>query len=313
MIGRTLSHYRVLEEIGRGGMGVVYRALDTTLGREVALKVLGAAAGREPEQERRLKQEARAAASLAHPAVSVVYEIDEAEGATFIAMELVRGRPLAALLAGAPLEPGRALDLAIEVAEGLAEAHSRGVVHRDLKPKNVMLTESGHVEDHRLRPGQAPAAAPALRERGRHPRLGRHRPRPHPRHRRLHVARAGPGHGGGRPQRPLRLRRAALRDAVGRAGLPPGDRGRDAARRAQGAGAAAASRRGSTRRRRSCSASSTAASPRPPPTATPRPPTSWPTCVRRAAGWPPTPARAPRSPRPRPRARRRRRPGRCAW
>jgi two-component system, LytTR family, response regulator len=146
MIGRTLSHYEVLEEIGRGGMGVVYRALDTNLGREVALKVLGSAAGREPEQQRRLKQEARAAASLAHPAVSVVYEIDEAEGATFIAMELVRGRPLAALLAGAPLEPGRALDLAIEVAEGLAEAHSRGVVHRDLKPKNVMLTESGHVK-----------------------------------------------------------------------------------------------------------------------------------------------------------------------
>jgi two-component system LytT family response regulator len=146
MVGRTLSHYRVLEEIGRGGMGVVYRALDTSLGREVALKVLGTAAGREPEQERRLKQEARAAASLAHPAVSVVYEIDEAEGATFIAMELVRGRPLAALLAGAPLEPQRALDVAIEVAEGLAEAHSRGVVHRDLKPKNVMLTESGHVK-----------------------------------------------------------------------------------------------------------------------------------------------------------------------
>ena len=145
MIGKTLSHYRVIEEIGRGGMGVVYRALDTSLGREVALKVLSAA-GREPEQERRLKQEARAAASLAHPAVSVVYEIDEAEGATFIAMELVRGRPLAALLAGAPLEPGRALDIAIEVAEGLAEAHSRGVVHRDLKPKNVMLTESGHVK-----------------------------------------------------------------------------------------------------------------------------------------------------------------------
>ncbi len=146
MIGTTISHYKVLEEIGRGGMGVVYRALDTSLGREVALKVLKLAAGRDPEQERRLKQEARAAASLAHPAVSVVYEIDEAEGATFIAMELVRGRPLAALLAGAPLEPARALDLAIEVAEGLAEAHSRGVVHRDLKPKNVMLTESGHAK-----------------------------------------------------------------------------------------------------------------------------------------------------------------------
>jgi two-component system LytT family response regulator len=146
MIGRTVSHYKVLEEIGRGGMGVVYRALDTTLGREVALKVLGLAAGRDAEQERRLKLEARAAASLAHPSVSVVYEIDEVEGATFIAMELVRGRPLATLLAGAPMDPTRALDLAIEVAEGLAEAHARGVVHRDLKPKNVMLTESGHAK-----------------------------------------------------------------------------------------------------------------------------------------------------------------------
>ena len=107
MIGKTLSHYRVLEEIGRGGVGVVYRALDTTLGREVALKVLGPAAVREPEQERRFQQEARAAASLAHPAVSVIYEIDEADGATFIAMELVRGRPLSASIGGSPIEPGR--------------------------------------------------------------------------------------------------------------------------------------------------------------------------------------------------------------
>jgi two-component system, LytTR family, response regulator len=146
MIGRMLSHYKVLEEIGRGGIGVVYRALDTSLGREVALKVLGPATGRDPEQERRLEQEARAAASFTHPAVAVVYGIGEVEGTTFIAMELVRGRPLASLLAGEPLEPVRALDLAIEVAEGLVEAHARGVVHRDLKPKNVMLTESGHVK-----------------------------------------------------------------------------------------------------------------------------------------------------------------------
>jgi two-component system LytT family response regulator len=146
MIGKTLSHYRVLEELGRGGVGVVYRALDTSLGREVALKVLGPAAGRDPEQARRLEQEARAAASLAHPAVSVVYEIDEADGATFIAMELVRGRPLSASIAGTPIEPARALELAIEVAEGLVEAHARGIVHRDLKPKNVMLTESGHAK-----------------------------------------------------------------------------------------------------------------------------------------------------------------------
>jgi two-component system LytT family response regulator len=146
MIGKTLSHYKVLEELGRGGMGVVYRALDTSLGREVALKILGSAAGRDPEQERRLRQEAQAAAKLTHPAVSVVYEIDEAGGTTFIAMELVRGRPLGSLLAGTPLDVERALALAEEVAEGLAEAHARGVVHRDLKPKNVMLTESGHAK-----------------------------------------------------------------------------------------------------------------------------------------------------------------------
>ena len=146
MIGRTLSHYRILDELGRGGMGIVYRALDTTLGREVALKVLGARAQREPSRSGGCVLEARAAASLAHPAVSIVYEIDEADGATFIAMELVRGRPLASLLAEAPVEPARALDLAIEVADGLAEAHAHGVVHRDLKPKNVMLTESGHAK-----------------------------------------------------------------------------------------------------------------------------------------------------------------------
>jgi len=146
MIGRTLSHYRILEELGRGGMGVVYRALDTSLGREVALKVLGPSAGRDGEQERRLRVEARAAAALAHAAVAIVYEIDEADGATFIAMELVRGRPLALLLAGAPMPVEAALDIAIEVADGLAEAHARGVVHRDLKPRNVMLTDSGHAK-----------------------------------------------------------------------------------------------------------------------------------------------------------------------
>jgi len=146
MVGRTLSHYRILDELGRGGMGVVYRALDTTLGREVALKVLGGHAERDAEQERRLRVEARAAAALTHPAVSTIYEIDVADGDTFIAMELVRGRPLATLLAEASVEPARALDLAVEVAEGLAEAHAHGVVHRDLKPKNVMLTDSGHAK-----------------------------------------------------------------------------------------------------------------------------------------------------------------------
>jgi len=145
MIGRRLSHYEVLEELGRGGMGVVYRARDTRLGREVALKVLADPMA-DADLARRLRQEARAAAALTHPALSVVYEVDEAEGATFIAMELVRGEPLSTALARGPLSPDRALELAIEVVEGLAEAHAQGVVHRDLKPKNVMLTASGHVK-----------------------------------------------------------------------------------------------------------------------------------------------------------------------
>ena len=143
MIGRTLSHYRILEEIGKGGMGVVYRALDTTLGREVALKVLAPGPSDDPEAERRLHQEARAAAALAHPGICVVHEIDEAEGATFIAMELVRGTPLSVLLARASFTAARAIDLALQIAEALAEAHAHGVVHRDLKPSNVMVTDSG--------------------------------------------------------------------------------------------------------------------------------------------------------------------------
>jgi two-component system LytT family response regulator len=126
-------------------MGVVYRATDARLGREVALKVLTAGPRSDPEMDARLRREAKAAAALTHPAICVIYEIDEADGATFIAMELVRGRPLAALVHPG-LEAARALDTAVEVAEGLAEAHRRGIVHRDLKPSNVMITESGHAK-----------------------------------------------------------------------------------------------------------------------------------------------------------------------
>jgi two-component system, LytTR family, response regulator len=140
-----LGRYRITGEIGKGGMGVVYRATDTRLGREVALKVLAPGPGDDPERERRLRREAQAAAALAHPAICVIYEIDEADGATFIAMELVRGEPLSVLVPGG-MSAARAVDLAIEMAEGLAEAHARGIVHRDLKPSNVMVTESGHAK-----------------------------------------------------------------------------------------------------------------------------------------------------------------------
>jgi two-component system LytT family response regulator len=140
-----LGRYRITGEIGKGGMGVVYRATDTRLGREVALKVLAPGPGDDPERERRLRREAQAAAALAHPAICVIYEIDEADGATFIAMELVRGEPLSVLVPGG-MSAARAIDLAVEMGEGLAEAHARGIVHRDLKPSNVMITESGHAK-----------------------------------------------------------------------------------------------------------------------------------------------------------------------
>ncbi len=146
MIGRSLSHYGIVEEIGKGGMGVVYRALDASLGREVAIKVLRPGPAEDPEARRRLRREARAAASLAHPGICVVHEIDEFEGATFVVMELVRGASLVSLLGQGALPVARALELALDIAEAMAEAHNHGVVHRDLKPSNVMVTESGRAK-----------------------------------------------------------------------------------------------------------------------------------------------------------------------
>ena len=146
MIGRTLSHYKILEELSRGGMGVVYRAVDVKLDREVALKVLPAELVEDEERKRRFVQEAKAAAALEHPHIGVIYEIDEAEGVTFIAMELIRGDKLGDVIQKERLSVSRALDLGIEVAEGLARAHDKGIVHRDLKPGNIMLTEDGHAK-----------------------------------------------------------------------------------------------------------------------------------------------------------------------
>src|SRR3990172_12843127 len=123
MIGQTLSHYQVREEISRGGMGIVYRALDVKLGREVALKVLSPELVADPERRRRFEQEARAAAALEHPHIAVIHEIGEAEGVSFIAMELITGEELRDALAQRRLPVARALELALDVAEGFAKAH----------------------------------------------------------------------------------------------------------------------------------------------------------------------------------------------
>jgi serine/threonine protein kinase len=146
MIGRTLSHYRILTEIGRGGMGIVYRAVDVKLNREVALKVLPPELVADPERKRRFVQEAQAAPALEHPHIAVVHEIDEVDGVTFIVMELIRGEKLRDLLAIEPLPHTRTLEIALDVAEGLAHAHDKRIVHRDLKPANIMITEDGHVK-----------------------------------------------------------------------------------------------------------------------------------------------------------------------
>ncbi|GMR24447.1 MAG: hypothetical protein BMS9Abin37_2993 [Acidobacteriota bacterium] len=144
MIGRTLSHYEILEEISRGGMGIVYRAVDVKLNRHVALKVLPPALVEDEERRRRFVHEARAAAALQHPNIATVFEIDEADGITFIAMELIEGEPLSDVLSRERLPLERCLQLAEEIAGGLSRAHEKGVVHRDLKPSNIMIDPDGH-------------------------------------------------------------------------------------------------------------------------------------------------------------------------
>ncbi|HMC83572.1 MAG TPA: protein kinase, partial [Candidatus Polarisedimenticolia bacterium] len=144
--GRPLSHYRLLEEIGRGGMGVVYKALDTALDRQVALKVLPLEATSDPDRLERFRREAKAVAALNHPGIVTIYSVEEAEGIHFLTMELVSGKTLHELIpeGGLPLE--RIFQIAIPLAEALSAAHERGIVHRDLKPSNVVVTGEGRVK-----------------------------------------------------------------------------------------------------------------------------------------------------------------------
>ncbi len=146
MVGKTISHYKVLDELSRGGMGIVYRALDLRLNREVALKVLTPELVTDESLRARFIQEAKATASLEHPHIAVIYEIDEVDGVTFIAMELLRGESLAERMATQRLPLSQTLELAGEIAAGLAHAHDKNIVHRDLKPANIMITEQAHTK-----------------------------------------------------------------------------------------------------------------------------------------------------------------------
>src|SRR5262245_17078517 len=144
--GTELGPYRVLEPLGAGGMGEVYRARDTRLGRDVAIKALPAAVASDPGRLARLEREARSVAALNHPNIVTLYSIEEAGGVPFLTMEVVDGRRLDLLIAGGELPIAQVLDLVVPIADALATAHEKGIVHRDLKPGNVMVTGEGRVK-----------------------------------------------------------------------------------------------------------------------------------------------------------------------
>ena len=147
MIGKTISHYRILEKLGEGGMGVVYKAEDLKLHRLVALKFLHPQALSSEKQKRRFAREAQAAASLSHPNIATIYEFDESPGPdfgqAFIAMEYVDGETLKQKIARAPLMIDEAIDITFQLARGLLAAHQRGVINRDIKPANIIITNEG--------------------------------------------------------------------------------------------------------------------------------------------------------------------------